>query len=327
MDVRPTFKERTDSFHAELKKFAGVFVIVDALDEVSEYGDIRSIFTELLLLPVRLFVTSCHDPMIEKIFSAAIRHETRASEEDVRSYIHGRLLLEPLLKSHVAADPTLEDTMSTKILKSARGIRIPDDTLQEYLKKNQTILFPDAQTLIATACLTYLFLAAFSHDPEPGYATWRTRSLIPPTFSTLYEDHRLVNYATRYWGAHTHAESEEAATNVAVNFLSEKANVAHAWCILFKEAAYWKKKPISFTGDYEIEIRALKQPLYGMLLALRFGLKVIFEEILSSSTLSSELLFKHGWVASAARRQNLGDKRFLNSWLDRTWTGRLKLCW
>ena len=124
-DVRPTFKELADSLHTELKNFSGVFVIIDALDEVSENGDIRSMFlTELRLLPVRLFVTSRHDPTIEKTFSAAIRHEIRASEEDVRSYIHGRLLLEPLLKRHVAADPTLEDTMSTKIVKSAQGMYV-----------------------------------------------------------------------------------------------------------------------------------------------------------------------------------------------------------
>lgn len=77
--------------------------------------------TELRLLPVHLFVTSRHDPTIERTFSAAIRHEIRATEEDIRSYIRGRLLLEPLLKRHVAADPMLEDTMSTKIVERARG--------------------------------------------------------------------------------------------------------------------------------------------------------------------------------------------------------------
>ena len=119
----PDFKELADIFRTELKRFSKTFIIIDALDEVSESADIRTILLkELRSCPVNLLVTSRHDPTIKKQFSEAQRCDIIAADEDIRSYISERIEQENRLTRQIRSFPSFKDEIPARIVGSAKGM-------------------------------------------------------------------------------------------------------------------------------------------------------------------------------------------------------------
>ena len=122
-DRRPEFGALAHVFRMELERFSKTYIIIDALDEVSENADIRTILLrELQTCPVNLLVTSRHDPTIKKLFSETQLLEICATDEDIRSYISARIGQEELLNRQIRSFPPLENNILTRIVASAKGM-------------------------------------------------------------------------------------------------------------------------------------------------------------------------------------------------------------
>ena len=120
---RSDFRVLADAFRTELKRYSKTFIVIDALDEVSESADIRTVLLEeLRSCPVNLLVTSRHDPTIEKQFSEAQHCEIHATDEDIRSYICERIGREDRLSRQIRRVPSLEDDIPARIVGSAKGM-------------------------------------------------------------------------------------------------------------------------------------------------------------------------------------------------------------
>ena len=120
---RSDFRVLADVFRTELKRYSKTFIVLDALDEVSESADIRTmLLEELRSCPVNLLVTSRHDPTIKKQFSEAQQYEIHATDEDIRSYVSGRMGLESRLSRQIRSVPSLEDNLPARIVGSAKGM-------------------------------------------------------------------------------------------------------------------------------------------------------------------------------------------------------------
>lgn len=112
-----------DIFRKELKRFSKTFIIIDALDEVSESADIRTILLkELRSCPVNLLVTSRHDPTFKIHFSEAQRCDIIAPDEDIRSYISERIGQENRLTRQIGSFPSFKDKIPARIVGSAKGM-------------------------------------------------------------------------------------------------------------------------------------------------------------------------------------------------------------
>ena len=117
------FRVLADTFRTELKRYSKTFIVIDALDEVSESADIRTmLLEELRSCPVNLLVTSRHDPTIKKQFCEAQHCEINATDEDIRSYISKRIGLEKRLSRQIRSVPSLEDDIPARIVGSAKGM-------------------------------------------------------------------------------------------------------------------------------------------------------------------------------------------------------------
>ena len=117
------FKVLADAFRKEINKYSKAFVVIDALDEVSESADIRTmLLEELQSCPVNLLVTSRYDPTIRRQFSEAQHYEIHATDKDIRSYVSGRMALENRLSRQIRSVPTLEDDIPARIVGSAKGM-------------------------------------------------------------------------------------------------------------------------------------------------------------------------------------------------------------
>ena len=119
----PGFKALANAFRTELEKHPKTFIVIDALDEVSESADIRTmLLEELRLCPVNLLVTSRHDLTIRRQFFEAQYYEIHATDEDIRSYVSGRMKREHRLSRLINSVPSLEDDIPARIVGSAKGM-------------------------------------------------------------------------------------------------------------------------------------------------------------------------------------------------------------
>ena len=117
------FKVLADAFRTEIENYHKIFIVIDALDEVSESADIRTmLLKELRSCPVNLLVTSRHDPTIRKQFSEAQHYEIHATDEDIRSYVSGRMALENRLSRLIRSVPSLKDDIPARVVGSAKGM-------------------------------------------------------------------------------------------------------------------------------------------------------------------------------------------------------------
>ena len=117
------FKVLADTFRTELENYLKTFIVIDALDEVSESADIRTVLLEeLRSCPVNLLVTSRHDPTIRRQLSEAQHLEIHATDEDIRSYVSGRMALEDRLSRLIPSVSSLKEDIPARIVGSAKGM-------------------------------------------------------------------------------------------------------------------------------------------------------------------------------------------------------------
>jgi hypothetical protein len=89
---RPTSDDVRTAINKEIAKLGKVFIVVDALDELSEENRARAEFLKAIRSfggPVNLMVTSREIPSIVLVFQDAIRLDIYALDSDVRRYVRG----------------------------------------------------------------------------------------------------------------------------------------------------------------------------------------------------------------------------------------------
>jgi ankyrin repeat domain-containing protein 50 len=125
MQTRPTLDELSKLLQLEVRRFSKAFIVIDALDECPESKGTRDSFVAEIrkLQPIaHVMVTSRHISTIEREFEKAARVEIRASGEDVRRYLEGRIENEGRLIRLVKADLALQETILNTIVENAKGM-------------------------------------------------------------------------------------------------------------------------------------------------------------------------------------------------------------
>lgn len=89
-------------------------------------------------------------------------------------------------------------------------------TAQEYLGRRSVDFFPDAQTDVATTCLTYVSFEEFAHGPSRSDEAFHDRRETCP----------LLQYASRFWIHHSRATSDAGTRALALEFLKQDSKVA-----------------------------------------------------------------------------------------------------
>ena len=122
--TRPSFEDVSRALHSVAAMYSRVFIIVDALDEcqVSE-GHQSRLLSEILTLQqkckVNIFATARFIPEIIERLKGHARLEIRAHDEDVRSYLEGRIW-----RSSRNFLRRLPEDIKTKIIKAVDGMYV-----------------------------------------------------------------------------------------------------------------------------------------------------------------------------------------------------------
>ena len=126
-DTRPLVSDISKLLHSEIKHFSKMYIVIDALDECPESDRTRDVLlSEILNLPSNayLLVTSRPNNSIENILREAECLEISAHDDDVRRHVVARVAMETLLNKCVTADPSLKDTIVSKITERAQGMYV-----------------------------------------------------------------------------------------------------------------------------------------------------------------------------------------------------------
>ncbi|EGN97177.1 hypothetical protein SERLA73DRAFT_10382, partial [Serpula lacrymans var. lacrymans S7.3] len=138
-DFRPTLSEIRDALINEIKQYSQVFIIVDALDEISEDDDTRSEMLHCLQsLEGSLLVTSRDISSIKVVLHEALRIDICAHEDDVRNYITNRIRLRTQL-DRLLGDALREEAIE-RLIREAQGMfllsRMHVDLLAHQVTRN-----------------------------------------------------------------------------------------------------------------------------------------------------------------------------------------------
>jgi len=125
--TRPSFDEIVKVFRSTVQLYSRVFIIIDALDEyhVSSEGQNRllsELFNLQVIAQVNLFATSRFISEITSQFEGCIVKEIRGQDDDVLSYVNGRI--PQLLRSQISKHPHVQDEIREAIVKAVHGMYV-----------------------------------------------------------------------------------------------------------------------------------------------------------------------------------------------------------
>jgi hypothetical protein len=125
--TRPTLEEISKVLHLVVTNYSRAFIIIDALDECQISNGSRSRFlSEIFNIQAKtgasFLATSRFIPEIMKEFERRILIEIRASRDDVRRYLNGKI---SRLRPFVSRNLTLQEEIKTEIIEAVDGMYVP----------------------------------------------------------------------------------------------------------------------------------------------------------------------------------------------------------
>ena len=122
--TQPSFEEVLEMTGSSMSRFSRINLIVDALDELWNTGQVRQNLIGRLrslqdLHHFSLMTTSRYIPYLILDFSQPLHVDVQASPEDIRKYVEGHVLDLP---SCVRKDPRLQESIASAIVDAVEGM-------------------------------------------------------------------------------------------------------------------------------------------------------------------------------------------------------------
>lgn len=121
-ETQPALQQLLETLRSATGIFSKVFVVVDALDECLDRTRAELLLALRSLSTINLLATSRKLPAIAQTFQEVKHFEIRASDDDVKKYIEGRIPRAGFLSIHVSEDGTLKEEMVKAITKNIDGM-------------------------------------------------------------------------------------------------------------------------------------------------------------------------------------------------------------
>ena len=134
-------------------------------------------------------------------------------------------------------------------------VRLVHFSVQEFLHANQSLFFPDAEDVIAEACITYSLFDVFG----AGNGCRSGKSEI----ENLIIDHPFIQYACRYWGIHAQCAKDEGVEKLVLDLLRSSGHRACSYqlaqFIRGRKERYWQPEeasscsPLTLAAPFELD--------------------------------------------------------------------------
>ena len=183
-ETRPALSEIYDMLTGVLADFSQIYIVVDALDELTGGGQVRQILLATLrslqkARNIYLMMTSRFIPTEFHQFQEFLRLEIRASDDDVHRYVYGHM---SDLTMSVQGNPKLQETIVKSIVDAVDGMfllaqlhveSLTDKTTPKAIKKALEAL------PIGSDALDIAYSQAMQRieSQKPGFKTLAKRAL------------------------------------------------------------------------------------------------------------------------------------------------------
>lgn len=122
--TRPSFEEVEEMIGSLMARLSRIYIIVDALDELGNAGQIRQTLIRRLrplqdLHHFNLMITSRYIPSLALDFHQPLCMDVRASPEDIRTYVEGHILD---LRKCVKENLVLQKAIASAIVDAVEGM-------------------------------------------------------------------------------------------------------------------------------------------------------------------------------------------------------------
>jgi Cdc6-like AAA superfamily ATPase len=129
------YKDKSNLYLEELPKtlksviadYSKIFIVVDAIDEL-QLSEREKLFSKLLVVrsefTTNFFVTSRFIPDIEEKLKGTSQVEIRANDEDVKSYLEGRMAERSKIPSFISDSGILQQEIKDKIIEAVDGMLV-----------------------------------------------------------------------------------------------------------------------------------------------------------------------------------------------------------
>ena len=122
--TQPKFDEIFEMIESSMTHWSRVYLIVDALDELGNDGQVRQTLIGALrrlqgLHRFNLMITSRYIPLLPSDFYEPLCMDIQASPDDIRRYVAGHIVDLP---SCVKKNSELQETIAVAIIKTAEGM-------------------------------------------------------------------------------------------------------------------------------------------------------------------------------------------------------------
>jgi hypothetical protein len=140
-NTRLNQNELTTSLRSVVSLFSHVYIVIDALDEVTGDGTRRTLLKEVSQLPTNtsLLGTSRYISDIEMYFKDVTKLEILATDEDIRRYLVAQIRQDENLARHCAKASDLETTITTVLVNQAKGMFLGAQLNIQALAKKVTV--------------------------------------------------------------------------------------------------------------------------------------------------------------------------------------------
>lgn len=123
--TKPSLEEIFGALQSVLANYTRVYIAIDALDECPDQDGTRRQFLAKLKdlnhgIDLRLLATSRPIPEITNEYTAALKIDIRASDEDVKQYVAGQIYQK--LPKCIQRDKELQDMVQDKIVQAVDGM-------------------------------------------------------------------------------------------------------------------------------------------------------------------------------------------------------------
>ncbi|XEU97295.1 hypothetical protein FSHL1_002581 [Fusarium sambucinum] len=223
-----------------------VQVLASAYEEAMERINGQMPGMKILATKVLLWITCAKRQLTTSELQHAIAIKTGKSELDYGDLTHiGDMV------SVCAGLVTIDEESGI--------IRLVHYTTQEYLKRTRERWFQDPESIITTACVTYLSFTVF----EAGFCTTTHK------FEKRLRSNLFYHYAAHHWGHH--ARKDATSNQAVINFLESQAKVVASY------QAHMVANQCS--GDVYFS-SFLSRKMTGLHLACFFGLSKAIDSLL-----------------------------------------------
>ncbi|KAI0856303.1 ankyrin repeat-containing domain protein [Xylaria cubensis] len=123
--IQPSLNDFYEVLQSLCVLYSNVFVVIDALDECQSMGYLSTLLSYLFTLRtkagINILATSRHNPTIQRLFEgqSTTRVEIKASDEDIRRYIDGRM---SHLPTFLHKNEYLQEEVKNEIVEAVDGM-------------------------------------------------------------------------------------------------------------------------------------------------------------------------------------------------------------